>query len=83
MLPITQRRSSAFSPLSGQPIELVAADPGCPQDVPERALLDGLIAVNRDRDRIGHGGMAHDVVAATDALHVPALAFEDLDELLA
>jgi hypothetical protein len=29
------------------------------------------------------GEVAQDVMATTDALHVPALAFEDLDELLA
>jgi DNA-binding response OmpR family regulator len=68
---------------SDQPVELVAVDPGRAQDVPERASLDWLIAVDRHRDRVRHGGVAQDVVAATDALHVPALAFENLDELLA
>jgi hypothetical protein len=51
--------------------------------LPSVPPLDRLIAVDRHRDCIRHGGMAQDVVAATDALDVPALSFEDLDELLA
>jgi hypothetical protein len=61
----------------------LTADPGGAEDIAERALLDRLVAVYRDGDRVGDARMAQDVVAAADALHVPALAFEELDELLA
>jgi hypothetical protein len=68
---------------SDQPIEFLTADPSRAQDVPEGASLDRLVAVDRHRDRVWHRRVAHDVVTASHALDVPALAFEDLDELLA
>jgi hypothetical protein len=79
----TRPRSTDFSKRSDQPIELLAADPGRAKDVPQSAPLDRLVAVDRHRDRVRHGRVAHDVVAAPHALDVSALAFEDLDELLA
>lgn len=39
--------------------------------------------MDRHGECVRHYGVVQDVVVATDALHVPALAFEDLDELLA
>jgi len=66
-----------------QSIEVLAAYPRSAQDVANCASLDRLIAVDRHRDRVRHRGVAQNVMAATDALHVPASAFENLDELLA
>lgn len=66
-----------------QSIEVLAADPGRAKDVAECAPLDRLVAVDGYGDRVGDIRVAHDVMAASHALHVPALAFKDLDELLA
>lgn len=65
-------------PRSKQLVELLAAEAGGAQDVPERALLDRLVAVDGDGERIRDAGVAQDVVAAADSLDVPALAFESL-----
>lgn len=43
------------------------ARPGGPEDVAERTFLDRLVAVNRDRDRVGDAPVAQDVMAAADA----------------
>lgn len=58
------------------------ADPGRGRDVPE---LPSRWADCRELgpDCIAHDGIAQDVVAATDALDVPGLAFKDLEESLA
>lgn len=68
---------------SEQPVEVFATNPRRAEDVAKRALLDRPAAVDRHRDRVGDARMAQDVMAAADALHVPALAFEELEELLA
>ena len=76
-------RATFAQSLLEQSIEVLAADPRRAQDVAERASLDGLVAVDRDGDRVGNVRVAHDVMAAPHALDVPTLTFEDLDELLA
>lgn len=84
-MPGVALKSRRFARCPGleQSIEVLAADPGRAQDVAECAPLDRLVAVDRDGDRVGDIRVTHDVMAAPYALHVPALTFEDLDELLA
>lgn len=63
--------------------ELTSADARSSQDARERASLDRLISMDGHRDGIGNVWMAEDVMAAADALHVPALLFKGGDDLLA
>jgi hypothetical protein len=72
--------SSGLTGLQQLP-QLVAADAGATEDAGEGAGLDIAVVV-------GHGNhlvpvwVGHDVVAATDAIKLPAPTFEGADELL-
>lgn len=69
--------------LSNHPSETVPAYSRGSQDAREGSSLDRPIPMNRYRDRIGNVRMPKNVMAAADPLDIPALLFEDGDDLLA